>query len=264
MTAEDALRIHREAIVIDATCPLMKRQDLIQWWIEGGATAAAPTVGGFDPAGQTLRDLGQWLNLIANTPEYILVKKAADIDRAKAEGTFGLIFHLQGTEPIETDLNLVDAYKELGGGMIQPSYNVKNRVGDGCEERTDAGLRRFGLRLIERMNQATVIVDCSHTGYRTTMDAIAASNAPVVFSHAGAKAIENSNRTLADDQIKAVAATGGLVGTVGYHAFVSDDPRPTLEQYIDHIAYMADLVGPDHVGIATDYFVGQPPVAAPG
>lgn len=264
MTDADALRIHKEAIVIDATCPLIKRQDLIHWWIEGGTTAAAPSVGGFHGASRTLRDLGQWLNLIARTPEYLLVKQAADIERAKAEGKFGIIFHFQGTEPIEDDLNLVDAYKELGVGMIQLAYNVKNRVGDGCEERTDAGLSRFGLRLIERMNRARVIVDCSHTGYRTTMDAIAASTAPVVFSHAGAKAIKASNRNLADDQIKAVAATGGLVGTVGYPAFVSDDPRPTLDQFIDHIAYMSDLVGPDHVGIAIDYFEGQYPVAAPG
>jgi membrane dipeptidase len=262
--AVDAKRVHEEAIVIDATCPLMRRQDLIHWWIEGGATAAAPTVGGGEGAFATIKALGQWINLIENTPEYILIKSAADIERAKAEGKFGIIFHFQGTTPIEDDLNLVDAYKALGVGMIQLSYNVKNRVGDGCEERTDAGLSRFGLKLIERMNQAKVIVDCSHTGYTTTMEAIAASNAPVVFSHAGVKAVKNSQRNIVDEQIKAVAATGGLVGAVGYPAFVSDDPHPTLDQFIDHIAYMVDLVGPDHVGLGIDYFEGQVPVAAPG
>ncbi len=257
----DFERVHREAIVIDATCPLMRRQDLIHWWIEGGATAAAPSVGGDLNAGDTLRALGQWLDLINRTPEYILVKSAADIERAKAEGRFGIIFHFQGTEPIEKDLDLVNAFKHLGVGMIQLSYNVKNRVGDGCEERTDAGLSRFGLRLIERMNQQRVIVDCTHTGYRTTMEAIEASSAPTVFSHAGAKAVKASHRNLTDDQIKAVAATGGLVGAVGYPAFVSDDPHPTLDQFIDHIAYMSDLVGTDHVGLGIDYFDGQVPVA---
>ena len=264
MAPVDAKRVHAEAIVIDATCPLMKRQDLIHWWIEGGATAAAPTVGGNLPAGETLKALGQWIHLIETTPDYIQIKSAADIDRAKAEGKFGIIFHFQGTTPIEDDLNLVDAFKQLGVGMIQLSYNVKNRVGDGCEERTDAGLSRFGLKLVERMNQAKVIVDCSHTGYQTTMEAIAASNAPVVFSHAGVKAIKASNRNIADEQIKAVAATGGLVGAVGYPAFVSDDPHPTLDQFIDHIQYMVDLVGSDHVGLGIDYFDGQVPVAEPG
>jgi membrane dipeptidase len=264
MPKVDHERVHKEAIVIDATCPLMRRQDLIHWWIEGGATAAAPSVGGDLNAGESLKALGQWLQLIDQTPEYLLVRSAADIERAKAEDKFGIIFHFQGTTPIEDDINLVNAYKQLGVGMIQLSYNVKNRVGDGCEERTDAGLSRFGLRLIERMNQQRVIVDCSHTGYQTTMEAIEASTAPVVVSHAGVKAIKESNRNLRDDQIKAVAATGGLVGAVGYPAFVSDDPHPTLDHFIDHIAYMVNLVGSDHVGLGIDYFDGQAPVAEPG
>ncbi|MCC6792465.1 MAG: dipeptidase [Thermomicrobiales bacterium] len=260
----EAKRVHDDAIVIDATCPLMRRHDLIHWWIEGGATAAAPSVGGGENPGETLKALGAWLDLIERTPEYLLVTRASDIERAKAEGRFGIIFHFQGVTPLEDDLNLVDAFKALGVGMIQLSYNVKNRVGDGCEERTDAGLSRFGLKLIERMNRARVIVDCSHTGYTTTMEAISASSAPVVFSHAGAKAVKNSNRNITDEQIKAVAATGGLVGAVGFPAFVSDDPVPTLDQFIDHIVYMADLVGVDHVGLGIDYFEGQVPVAAPG
>ncbi|MGE3798387.1 MAG: dipeptidase [Thermomicrobiales bacterium] len=261
MSAIEAERIHSEAIVIDATCPLMRRHDLIHWWIEGGVTAAAPTIGGFSGAGESLKQIGEWLQLIARNPEYVHVKSAADIERAKAEGKLGIIFHFQGTSPIEDDLNLVNAYKELGVGMIQLSYNVKNRVGDGCEERTDAGLSRFGLKLIERMNEQKVIVDCSHTGYTTTMEAITASTAPVVFSHAGAKSVHPSPRNIRDDQIKAVASTGGLVGTVGYPAFVSHDPHPTLDQLIDHIAYMAEIAGIDHVGIAIDYFEGQVPVA---
>ena len=132
MATVDYERVHNDAIVIDATCPLMRRQDLIHWWIEGGATAAAPSVGGDLNAGESLKALGQWLQLIDQTPGYIHVKSAADIERAKAERKFGIIFHFQGTTPIEDDLNLVDAYKRLGVGMIQLSYNVKNRVGDGC------------------------------------------------------------------------------------------------------------------------------------
>jgi membrane dipeptidase len=261
MSAENAQRIHEEAIIIDATCPLMRRHDLIHWWIEGGVTAAAPTIGGFHGAAQSLKDLSKWLRLIDQNPDFVHVRSAADIEQAKADGKFGIIFHFQGTSPIEDDLDLVNSYKELGVGMIQLSYNVKNRVGDGCEERTDCGLSRFGLRLIERMNQQRVIVDCSHTGYKTTMEAIEASSAPVVFSHAGVKAVKASHRNIRDDQIKAVAATGGLVGAVGYPAFVSDDSPPTLDQFIDHIAHIAGLVGTDHIGLGIDYFEGQVPVA---
>jgi membrane dipeptidase len=257
---EIAARIHREAIVIDATCPLLTG-DYVDWWIEGGATAAAPTVGGFEPAMTALRTIAGWHRLIQLDARLRLIRAARDIEAARANDQFGIILHFQGTDPIENDLNLVEAYKALGVGMIQLTYNVKNRVGDGCEERTDGGLSNFGVRLIERMNQARVIVDCSHTGYRTTMEAIALSAAPVVFSHANAKAVYPSARNITDDQIKAVAATGGLVGAVGFPAIVSSSPRPSLDEFIDHIAYVADLVGIEHVGLGIDYFPGQEGVA---
>jgi membrane dipeptidase len=257
---EEASRLHKEAVVIDATCPLLAEPAHLELYRKGGCTAVAPTVGGFADAQATLRALGGWARLVRSRDDLVLVRSAADIDAAKRSGRLGIILHFQGTEPIEDSLDLVDAYKALGVGMIQLSYNVKNRVGDGCEERTDAGLSRFGLKLIERMNQARVIVDCSHTGYRTTMDAIEASSAPVVFSHANAKAVHNSRRTIADDQIKAVAATGGLVGIVGFPAFVSSSPRPTLDAFIKHIDHVVQLVGIDHVGLGIDYFTGQHPI----
>jgi membrane dipeptidase len=257
-----AQRVHHDAIVIDATCPLLNSHPhLVDWWIEGGVTAAAPTVGGFDGAGPTLRNLARWNRLIERDDRLTLIRSAADIEAAKRAGQFGIIYHFQGTAPIEDDLDLIPLYKQLGVGIVQLAYNVKNRVGDGCEERTDAGLSYFGVDLVERLNREKVIIDCSHTGNRTTLDAIERSTAPVVFSHANVKALVPSMRTITDEQIKAVAATGGLVGGVGFPAFVSDDPQPTLDQFIDHIDYIADLVGIDHVALGIDYFGGQAGVA---
>jgi membrane dipeptidase len=258
----DSRRVHDDAIVIDATCPLLNTHPhLVDWWIEGGTTAAAPTVGGFDGTSGTLRNLARWNRLIEQDDRLMLVRSADDIEAAKRDGRFGIIYHFQGTAPIEDDLDLVPLYKQLGVGIIQLAYNVKNRVGDGCEERTDAGLSYFGVDLIARLNRERVIVDCSHTGYRTTMEAIERSTAPVVCSHANVKRLVPSMRTITDDQIRAVAATGGLVGAVGFPAFVSDDPQPTLDQFIDHIAYVADLVGIDHAALGIDYFAGQAGVA---
>jgi membrane dipeptidase len=143
--------------------------------------------------------------------------------------------------------------------MIQLTYNVKNRVGDGCEERTDAGLSRFGLDLIKRMNETRVVVDCSHTGYRTTMEAIEASTRPAVFSHANARAVHPSPRNIRDDQAKAAANSGGLVGVVGFPAFVSSDPKPSLDQLIAHLDHYAALIGIDHVALGIDYYESQHP-----
>jgi membrane dipeptidase len=260
MQPADYEALHRESIVIDAVCPLLRDRQYLDWYIQGGATAVGPSVSGQSSA-ETLRILGDWLRFIRENDRCTLVKRAADIERAKQQGKLGVFFHFQGTDPIENDLDLVDAYKEMGVGMIQLTYNVKNRVGDGASERTDSGLSYFGLGFVKRCNETRVIVDCSHTGYQTTMDAIEASTRPVVFSHANPKAVKDSPRNITDEQIKAVAATGGLVGAVGYPAFVSDSSRPTLDQFIEHIDYNIQLVGIDHVGIGMDYYLGQHPVA---
>jgi len=253
--------LHNEAIVIDAVCPLLQDPVHLELYKKGGATAVAPTVGGSEGAAATFRTLGRWLRMIEDRDDLTLIRSAADVEQAKADGKLGIVLHFQGTEPLEDSLDLVDAYKALGVGIIQLAYNVKNRVGDGCEERTDAGLSRFGVKLIERMNKAKVIVDCSHTGYHTTMDAIEVSQVPVVISHANPRAVHETPRNVRDEQIQAIAKTGGLVGAVGYPAFVSKKPKATMDEFIDHIAYMVDLVGSDHVALGIDYFLGQDPIA---
>jgi membrane dipeptidase len=255
-----ARELHQSAIVIDATCPLLADVKHLERYKRGGLTAVAPTVGGGENAETTLRKLGQWHRLVRERDDLLLIQHANDVLKAKEEDKLGIIFHFQGTEPIEDSLDLVDAYKALGVGIIQLSYNVKNRVGDGCEERTDAGLSRFGLKLIERMNAARVIVDCSHTGFRTTMEAIEASELPPVFSHAGVRAVRNVPRNIVDEQIVAVARKNGLVGIVGFPPFVADKEKPSLEDYIAHIDYVVQKVGVDHVALGIDYFTGQHPI----
>jgi len=250
-------QLHAESIVIDAVCPLLMNMKFLEWYREGGLTAVAPTVGSERPAAETLKSVASWLRLIGEREDLLLVKRAADIEEAKQSNRLGVILHFQGTDPIEDNLDLVYAWKALGVGMIQLTYNVKNRVGDGAQERTDCGLSRFGLRFVETCNATQVIVDCSHTGYRTTMEAIEASTRPVVFSHANCKAVHENPRNIHDDQIKAVARTGGLVGTVGFPAFVADSTRPTLDQFVDHIEHIANLVGIDHTGLAIDYYTSM-------
>lgn len=258
----DWKELHDDMIVIDATCPLLHDKSLAEWYREGGATAVAPTVAGFrGGAAHAVKALGGWLKHIRETPGLRHVATAADIEEAKAAGELGLIFHFQGTDPIEESHDAIDAYAALGVRMIQLCYNAKNRIGDGAGERTDAGLSDFGIAAIERINANRIVVDCAHTGYRTTMEAVEASSAPVVVSHANAKGVCDNRRNVPDDLIEAVAKSGGLVGTVGFPAFLGPEPRPTLERFIDDIEYKAKLVGIDHVGLGIDYFPGQHPVA---
>ena len=253
--------VHDQAIVIDGTCPLLRRKEFVDWYIEGGVTACAPTVGSTATAEETLRNLGSWHRFIASRTDLTLIELAAQIPEAKKAKKLGLIFHFQGADPIESDLDLVEAFRALGVRMVQLTYNIRNRVGDGCEEGGNAGLSRFGRDLVRRLNETRVIVDGSHTGERTTLEAIEASTRPFVFSHANAQAIHPCPRNISDVQIKAAAATGGLIGINGFPAFVGKSPTPTIDDFLRHLDHVVELVGIEHAALGIDYYEGMHPVA---
>ncbi|MAN79686.1 MAG: peptidase M19 [Rhodospirillaceae bacterium] len=257
---KDARALHRDAIVIDGVCPLLMAPANVSHYLDGGLTAAVPTIAIRETAEQTLRIFGRWHRFIEGHKRLRLARKAADIEGAKRADEMAIVFHFQGTDAIEDDLNLLDAYKALGLGMVQLTYNVKCRVGDGALERTDAGLSLFGQNLVKRCNDLGLIVDGSHTGYRTTMDAMEICDGPFVFSHANAKALHPSPRNITDDQMTACAQTGGVVGINGFPSFLGDDPRPGLDRFIAFIDYAVELMGIDHVGLGIDYYMGMDPI----
>ena len=258
-SAADAASLHRDSIVIDAVCPLLRNKERVDWYIEGQVTVACPSVAIWETAGGALKEIAAWKKFIAGDTRLRQVTTAAEIAAAKKDGVLGLLFHFQNSDPIEDNLDLVYAYRALGVGIVQLCYNLKNRAGDGADERTDAGLSYFGVDLVRTMNDARMIVDCAHTGVRTSFDAIEASRDVVVISHGNPRKLHNSKRNLPDDLIRAIAQKGGLVGIVGFPYFLSDNPRPTLDQFIDHIAYVADLAGIDHVGLGIDYYNAMHP-----
>lgn len=260
----DATKLHQESIVLDMTAPLLNDIEHYPRWRAGGVTASAPTVASDHDSAATLASLARWKRWFREYENDILhVRQVEDIYRAKEQNKLGIIFHFQNTQPVEDNLDLVQAYHELGVRMIQLSYNKKNLVGDGCQERTDAGLSDFGVGLIREMNRVGIIVDLSHTGLCTTMEAMEVSDAPVVFSHSNVKAVHKSGRNLTDEQIKGVAAKGGIIGMNGYPAFVSGRPQPTMDDLLRHVDYICELVGSDYVGIALDYYQGMAGIASP-
>lgn len=257
----DADQLHQSAIVIDVTCPLAKDPKYVDWWRDGGATAIAPTITGMaGNARSGFAMIGGWQRYVRERDDAVLVLSAADIERAKADGKIGIILHCQGTAIIEDELDLLDAYQAAGLRVVQLCYNRKNLIGDGSGERTDSGLSHFGLKVVERLNALNMVVDCAHTGHQTSMDAVDASAAPVVISHANAYGVQDNARNITDELIRAIAASGGVIGTVGFPPFLTWEGQPSLDQFIDDIAYKADLVGIDHVGIGIDYYLGQHPV----
>jgi membrane dipeptidase len=225
---------------------------------EGGVTAANITVTHmFDDLEQALVGLGQWHERVdAPGSGWRLVRKAADIEAAQAEGKTGLIMGWQSIVPFGTSLERVAAFHALGLRVAQLSYNEASPAGDGCLEERQGGLTRFGRALVAEMNRVGVAIDLSHCCDRTAFEAARASSKPVFLTHANAKALNDRVRNKLDDTIRAVAATGGVMG-VSIHGFMNwdGDPKhpPTLDNFVRHAQHVADLVGVEHVGIGTDF-----------
>jgi membrane dipeptidase len=176
-----------------------------------------------------------------------------DVDEAH----HAILFNVQNADPIGDDLDRVDELHARGVRAVQLTYNLRNLYGDGCVERRDGGLSRFGLALVERLNAAGMIVDTSHCSDRTTLDAVEASASPVAVTHASARALVDHPRAKPDHVLRAVAERGGYVGIVAMPMILTPSGRgATIDHVVDHVIHVMDVVGPERVGIGTDW--GKP------
>jgi len=185
--------------------------------------------------------------------EYVFVETVDDILRAKRQGKLAVGFHFQGTNPLCGEIAMVEVFYGLGIRHMVLVFNHKNPVGDGCLERTDGGLSQYGIRLIEEMNRVGVMVDCTHAGHQTSMEAMEVSKEPVIFSHCNVRGLRDHQRNLRDDQIIACAKTGGVIGISGIARFMADPQDASTEAYFRHLDYVAQLAGPRHVCIGLDH-----------
>jgi membrane dipeptidase len=256
----DAADLHADALVWDMTLPIItpgtpERKD--------GLFARASR-SGFDFQSITLAIDGMDFRAAAHqlalhrqfvgerSETCVLVASADDVLRARQAGKLAVGLHFQGTTPFEEELGWVDLFYQLGVRHALMAYNEQNRVGCGCHVPEDSGLTGFGKSLIREMNRVGMIVDCAHTGYRTTMETIEASASPAVVSHTNARALCDHPRCVWDDQIQACAARGGVLGITGLSGFLGGEGA-TPRRLVDHIDHVANLVGPRHVGLGLDY-----------
>lgn len=181
-----------------------------------------------------------------------LADTVAEVDRIAARGDTAVVFDLEDAAPLGGDLDAVGPLVAQGVRTLGPTYNHANRAGGGCLDLVDDGLTAWGRDLVAEMNRRGMVPDGSHVGARTTLDMCAVSTRPVVFSHSNLRAVWDHPRNITDDQARAAADTGGVVGITGVGIFLGPN-TPTLEAMVRHIEYAVDLVGVDHVGISTDY-----------
>jgi len=253
--------VFESAVVCDLVLPwtpnlTTNREGVLERLRRAGYSFISVTVG-IDWLGPeaTLFHVADVRAAIDGSAHLLLVDTIADIARAKTAGKLAVGLHFQGTNALAGRIELVGAYERLGVKQMLLCYNQKNLVGDGCHEPGDAGLSRFGKAVIAEMNRVGVIVDCSHTGYRTSMEAMEVSAAPVIFSHSNARALVDHERNIRDDQARACARSGGLVGLNGMGIYIADNDASNEALY-RHYAYYTDLIGPAHIGLGLDFVFG--------
>lgn len=222
-------------------------------WKDAGVHYTSLNVG-YDVEGweTTIEVLSAYRAWLANhTDDYIIVTNTRDVERARRENKLAVSFDIEGMNALNGRLDMVGLYYDLGVRQMLFAYNLNNDVGGGCHDQ-DIGLTDFGRDVVREMNRVGMLIDCSHSSKKTTMEAMALSNSPVVFSHSNVKAIRDHDRNIDDEQIKACAATGGVIGINGLGIFLGENDCSS-QVIADHISYVAELVGPKHVGISLDY-----------
>lgn len=201
---------------------------------------------------ESMELLGRYRALVETEPGLVTGVRAEDVRQAKRNGKQAVMYQLE-PQTMGRDLSRIDVAYGLGIRMMLLTFNTRNYIGDGCGEKTDSGLSYLGIEMVERLNDIGIMIDLSHCGVQTSLDAIKFSKDPVLFNHTGARALNPSvTRLKTDEQIRAIADKGGLIGISAIPNQLSSQPEQGIEDMLNHIEYVANLVGIGHVIIGLD------------
>ena len=255
----EARKIYDEAIVIDGLSISNWESDAVFRRLRAGnITAINATVATWENFVQTMAHLSAWMRRFRERDDILQVKETADIYAAKEQGKTGIILSFQNASPIENELDRLGLFLALGVRVIQLTYHETNLLGSGCWERTDGGLSNFGVDAVREMNRLGIVIDLSHVGPKTTMDAIEMSDQPVAITHANARSFCGHPRNKEEDALRLLAEKGGVVGATSFANFLPKGFDSTVEDFVDAIDDMVERVGIDHVAIGTDSTHDQP------
>lgn len=203
----------------------------------------------FESSFRVLSFMRHW---IAHSDDYALGLSVEQLQANKQAGKTSVVFDIEGLKSIGTQLDLLDTYHALGVRWASPIYNRANQFGGGCLDADGIGLSALGRDLVKAMNRLGMVVCCSHVSRRASLDIIQASSVPVIFSHSNADAVYPHPRNVTDEQIKACAARGGVVGINGIGIFLGKNDT-SLQTFVRHICHVSGLVGAEHVGVSLDH-----------
>jgi len=220
-------------------------------------TAAVNTTIGYvagpqEPFESSVADISRWNRIIRTHPDALLkVWTASDIERAAREGRVGVIQGFQNAAMMGDDAQRVGTFAGLGVKVIQLTYNVANQLGHGSMVPENRGLTDFGRDVVAALNATNTLVDLSHSGEQTCLDAIDATTAPIAITHTGCRAVTDLPRNKTDRELRLVAEGGGIVG-IYFMPFLAADGMAVADDVVRHIEHALQVCGEEHVGIGTD------------
>lgn len=257
MPSRDARSLHGTALIWDAhAClPLHPDADLtaLRRHHAAGVSFVSVNIGmDMNPLHQIMPVIASFRAQIRAHPKlFALAETVGEVERAKREGKLAVAFDLEGGIPLCRRPEMVALFYDLGVRQVHLAYNRNNEIGGGCYDE-DVPLTPLGRRIVQAVHAAGMLMDCSHTGHRTSLDIMALGLGPVIFSHANPRAIQGDHRNITEAQIDACAATGGIVCVNGVGRFLTD-PKGGTPAILDCIDHLADRIGPKHVGLGLDY-----------
>ena len=226
---------------------------------EGGVDAIHVTIAYHENFRETVLNFEKWNRWFEQYPELIMKGQwASDIDVARETGRTAVFFGFQNPSPIEDDIGLVEIVHTLGARFMQLTYNNQSLLATGCYEDKDMGVTRMGKQVIKEMNRVGLVVDMSHSGDRSTIEAADLSERPIAITHANPHSWAPALRNKQDDVIRAVTENGGMLGFSVYPHHLKDKGACTLESFCEMIARTAEKFGAEHLGIGTDLCQDQP------
>lgn len=247
------------ALTIDACQYCNWSEEIFRQLRSGGVDAIHVTVCYHEDFRETVENLIDWNRYFATYADLIMPGRvAADIDAAKASGRTAVFFGLQNCSAIEDDIGLVEILHRLGVRFMQVTYNNQSLLGAGCYEAVDAGISRMGREVIAEMNRVGLVIDLSHSGERTCLEAIDISARPVAITHANPSAWHDVKRNKSEAVLKALATRGGMLGLSLYPHHLAGGSNCTLDGFTAMVAELASRIGVAHIGIGSDLCQGQP------
>lgn len=208
---------------------------------------------------ETVAKISEWNRRFVDYSDVIMPgRTAADIDDAKQSGRTAIFFGFQNPSPIEADIDLVEIVHSLGARFMQLSYNNQSLLATGCYEQHDPGLTRMGREVIKEMNRVGLVIDMSHSGDVSTIEAAETSERPIAITHANPHAWHPALRNKRPEVIRAVVDRGGMLGFSLYPHHLHGGSDCTLEQFCQMIADTAETYGAEHLGIGSDLCQDQP------